>query len=333
MCCDEDVISTGIPERADGSDNGGNSGGGAARIPSPVTAPGAPNDAAPVDAVTDVETLAAVATIVAEAAAGHVRVRRPEVLGGIGGRRAVADGAVATKSAPTDPVTIVDTETERLVRDLLARLRPADSVLGEEAGGGDAPAGGVQWVVDPIDGTVNFVYGLPAYAVSLAARVDGVVLAGVVVDVSRRLTYRAVLGGGAEVIDADGESHTLVCSDRSDLATALIATGFGYAASRRERQARALTTVLPAVRDIRRVGSAALDLCMVATGTVDASYEHGLHPWDWAAGALIAAEAGAIVRLPSDPTDLTLAAAPGIADDLLDLLDRAGVAGPIDAAT
>nr|WP_245650026.1 inositol monophosphatase family protein [Millisia brevis] len=273
------------------------------------------------------------ATVVAEAAAGHVRVRRPEVLGGIGGRRAVADGAVATKSAPTDPVTIVDTETERLVRDLLARLRPGDSVLGEEAGGGDAPAGGVQWVVDPIDGTVNFVYGLPAYAVSLAARVDGVTLAGVVVDVSRRLTYRAVLGGGAEVIDADGEAHSLVCSDRTELATALIATGFGYASARRERQAHALATVLPAVRDIRRVGSAALDLCMVATGTVDASYEHGLHPWDWAAGALIAAEAGAIVRLPSGPTDLTLAAAPGIADDLLDLLDRAGIAGSIDAVS
>lgn len=278
------------------------------------------------------EVLAAVATVVAEAAAGHIRVRRPEVLGGIAGRRSVADGAVATKSAPTDPVTVVDTETELLVRDLLSHLRPNDTVLGEEAGGQDAPEGGVQWVVDPIDGTVNFVYGLPAYAVSLAARVDGVTLAGVVVDVVRRLTYRAVLGGGAKVIGADGESNVLACSGRTDLATALVATGFGYASARRERQAGVLATVLPAVRDIRRVGSAALDLCMVAAGTVDASYEHGLHPWDWAAGALIAAEAGAIVHLPSSPSDLTSAAAPGIAGDLWELLGRAGAVGSIDAA-
>lgn len=301
MCSDEEVTSAGTPNHADRPTN---------------------------------DALAAVATIVAEAAAGHIRVRRPRVLGGIGGRRAaVSDSVVATKSAPTDPVTVVDTETESLVRELIARLRPDDTVLGEEAGGVEPPDGGVQWVVDPIDGTVNFVYGLPAFAVSLAARVDGVTVAGVVVDVPRRLTYRAVLGGGAEVITPDGESHALACSARDELSTALVATGFGYLATRRERQARALVTVLPEVRDIRRVGSAALDLCMVAAGTVDATYEHGLHPWDWAAGALIAAEAGATVRLPAQPADLTLASAPGIFEDLLALLDRAGIAGPIDADT
>lgn len=273
------------------------------------------------------DLLAEVARVVAEAAADHIRRRRFELLGG-GGQ--VTDTAVSTKSAPTDPVTIVDTETEQVVRDLLARLRPDDSVLGEEAGGQAPAAGQVQWVIDPIDGTVNFVYGLPAYAVSLAATVDGVTRAGVVVDVVRRLTYRAAPGAGAQVIDADGRIQALRCSDRSDLATTLVATGFGYARTKRIIQARVLTTLLPAVRDIRRVGSAALDLCMVAAGAVDAYYEHGLHPWDWGAGGLIAAEAGATVRLPAVPGDLTVAAAPGVFEALMSYLRDAGVDGPID---
>ncbi|CAM2914955.1 inositol monophosphatase family protein [Prescottella defluvii] len=272
---------------------------------------------------------------VAEAAAAHVRSRRPEVFGVMGAAVRAGDGrAVQAKSTPTDPVTIVDTETEQLIRARLAELRPHDSILGEEGGGEEHGVAGTRWVLDPIDGTVNFLYGIPAYSVSVAAQVDGVSIAGAVVDVAGRVTYSAALGGGASFSDADGNTGTLSCNPVTEAALTLLATGFGYDARRREVQGRLIGELLPRVRDIRRIGSAALDLCMVASGRVDAHFEHGLNPWDWAAGALIASEAGARVHVPAPDTrsaagEVVIAMAPGVADELEAVFRSVGAFDPI----
>ncbi|MBO0864222.1 MAG: inositol monophosphatase, partial [Mycobacterium sp.] len=242
--------------------------------------------------------LRSVAEALAAEAAGFVRRRRAEVFG-TDAREQDGD-AVRTKTTPTDPVTIVDTQTERLLRDRLAQLRSGDPILGEEGGGPADPQiadGTVTWVLDPIDGTVNFVYDIPAYAVSVAAQVDGVSVAGAVADVVAGRVYSAAVGLGAHLTDQHG-TRLLQCSAVDELATALLGTGFGYSKQRRTAQAALLAQMLPVVRDVRRIGSAALDLCMVAAGRLDAYYEHGLHVWDCAAGALIAAEAGARVLLP-----------------------------------
>ena len=276
-------------------------------------------DLPPVPDGVDAQALLEVALEVAVAAAELVRARRMEVFGALGGSDAdESQDAVQAKSSPTDPVTIVDTESEALVRRMLAELRPADAILGEEQGGLLASDASVRWVVDPIDGTVNFLYGIPAYAVSLAAQVGGRSVAGVVVDVARDRVYAARVGGGATVTEADGTVIALRATALRNPALALVATGFGYERERRLAQGQLMARLLPQVRDIRRVGAAALDLCMVAAGAVDAHFEHGLSPWDWAAGALIAAEAGAIVRVPdadsrSADGQVTLAMAPGIA--------------------
>jgi myo-inositol-1(or 4)-monophosphatase len=269
--------------------------------------------------------------LVAEAA-GFVRARRAEL---VDPSRHADKPAVRTKSSPTDPVTVADTETERLVRDRLAALRPGEPILGEEGGGAEAEAGAVRWVVDPIDGTVNFVYGIPAYAVSLAAQVDGVSIAGAVADVVSGDIYSAAAGRGAHVV-SEGSRRRMQCNEITDLSLALVGTGFGYAPQRRARQAMLLAQLLPDVRDVRRIGSAALDLCMVAAGRLDAHYEHGLSVWDWAAAALIAAEAGAVLVLPRSPNHqdapaapLLIAAAPGVATQLIAALDRLGALGPI----
>ncbi|MDJ0391730.1 inositol monophosphatase family protein [Rhodococcus sp. G-MC3] len=276
-----------------------------------------------------------VAEDVARAAAAHVRVRRPEVFG----PDAVSDvqggrSAVTTKSTPTDPVTIVDTETEEVLRGLLAERRPGDAILGEEGGGSTGSTAGVRWVLDPIDGTVNFLYGIPAYAISVAAQVDGVSVAGVVVDVARDIVYSALRGGGATATESDGSTRKLSCNPVADVSLALVATGFGYGALRRTGQGRIIGELLPLIRDIRRIGSAALDLCMVASGAVDAHFEHGLSPWDWAAGSLIAEEAGAAVVLPlptssSGEGAVTVAVAPGIEREFLELLQTVGAMDPI----
>jgi myo-inositol-1(or 4)-monophosphatase len=285
----------------------------------------------------DPARLRAVAETLAAEAAEFVRSRRAEVFGVHAG--GTDSGAVRSKSTPTDPVTVVDTETERLLRDRLAELRPGDPILGEEGGG---PAereavsdDAVTWVLDPIDGTVNFVYGIPAYAVSVGAQVGGVSVAGAVADVVGGRIYSAAQGLGAHVIDAQG-THPLRCSDVDDLSMALLGTGFGYAIGRRTTQAALLAQLLPVVRDVRRMGSAALDLCMVAAGRLDAYYEHGLQVWDRAAGALIAAEAGARVVVPppggspGSEAGLVVAAAPGVADALLAALQRLGGLAPIE---
>lgn len=275
----------------------------------------------------DHDELRSLAVELAEAAAAHVRARRPQVFAADG----PAAGAVATKGHVTDPVTVVDTESEQLIRALLAERRPADPILGEEGGGdvGASAAGAVTWVVDPIDGTVNFLYGLPGYAVSVAAVRDGRPVAGAVVDVAAATTYSAALGGGAHAVRADGTRTRLRCAREDSLAVALIATGFAYGPARRAKQAELLAAILPEIRDIRRLGAAAMDLCHVAAGELDGYYEHGLNAWDWAAGALIAAEAGAVVRVPDVTVggaagELTVVAAPGVAADLSGLLTRVG---------
>jgi myo-inositol-1(or 4)-monophosphatase len=183
-------------------------------------------------------------------------------------------------------------------------------------------------VVDPLDGTVNYLYGLPQWAVSIAAEVDGTAVAGVVFDPQKNELYAATAGGGAT---CNGEP--LRCTAQDELAMALVATGFGYDARVRAAQAGALTSVLPRVRDIRRMGSAALDLCAVAAGRVDAYFEAGMHRWDWAAGALVAAESGARVgglRGRGPGRHVTLAANPALFAALHDLLVEAGAepAGP-----
>ncbi|WP_430332198.1 inositol monophosphatase family protein [Rhodococcus sp. ACT016] len=283
---------------------------------------------------TDPRVLRDIAVTVAEAAAALVRARRPEVFGVMGAEVHAADGgSVQAKSTPTDPVTVVDTEAEHLIRARLAGLRPHDAVLGEE-GGGEAGVAGIRWIVDPIDGTVNFLYGIPAYSVSVAAQIDGVSVAGAVVDVAAGVTYSAVQGGGAGFTDAEGNTGVLSCNPVTDASFTLLATGFGYSAQRRRAQGRLIGELLPHVRDIRRVGSAALDLCMVASGRVDAHFEHGLNPWDWAAGALIATEAGARVHLPAPDTrsaagEVVIAMAPGIADELDAVFRAAGVFDPV----
>jgi len=278
--------------------------------------------------------LRAVAETLAAEAAEFVRRRRAEVFGADTG--AAGSGAVRAKSTPTDPVTAVDTDTEALLRERLSRLRPGDPILGEEGGGPTdskaAPDDAVTWVLDPIDGTVNFVYGIPSYAVSVGAQIGGVSVAGAVADVVAGRVYSAAIGLGAHVTDGR-DGHALRRTAVEDLSMALVGTGFAYSVPRRAAQAQLLARMLPMVRDVRRVGSAALDLCMVAAGRLDAYYEHGLHVWDWAAGALIAAEAGARVLLPhQDVTGagLVLAAAPGIADELLAALERFDGLGPLD---
>jgi myo-inositol-1(or 4)-monophosphatase len=279
--------------------------------------------------------LRSVAETLAGEAAAFVRRRRSEVFGP--DARAEGSAAVRTKTTPTDPVTVVDTETERLLRDRLAQLRSGDPVLGEEIGGPADPtaraAGTVTWVLDPIDGTVNFVYGIPAYAVSVAAQVDGVSVAGAVADVMGGRVYSAAAGLGAHLIDEQG-THPLRCTAVDELSMALVGTGFAYSRRRRTVQAALVSKILPVVRDVRRIGSAAMDLCMVAAGRLDAYYEHGLHVWDHAAGALIAAEAGARVVLPEpgnpdSSAALVVAAAPGIADELLTALERFDGLAPI----
>lgn len=225
----------------------------------------------------------------------------------------------ATKSTPTDIVTESDTAAEALIRDRLLGARPADGMLGEE-GGATTGTSGVQWVVDPIDGTVNYLYGIPQYAISIAASVDGEPVAGVVHNPVSGETWTATRSGGAFL---DGTPISESGCDRLD--RALVATGFGYDPARRARQADVLRAVIPEVRDVRRAGAASLDLCAVAMGRVDAYYERGLGPWDLAAGALIATEAGVIVSgirgQPPGP-EFVLAAGPALFEALHGLLER-----------
>jgi myo-inositol-1(or 4)-monophosphatase len=229
---------------------------------------------------------------------------------------------IETKSSSTDLVSQVDREAERLIVEGLRRARPDDGILAEEGSARNGTSG-VRWVIDPLDGTTNFVYGYAAYGVSLAVEVDGVAQVGVVLDSSNGLSYQAIAGHGAWC-----GPQRLSVREPIDLSQALVATGFSYDAEERREAGIALGSILGRVRDIRRSGSAALDLCHLAAGQVDGYYEAGLSPWDHAAGAVIAREAGADVRYvaaAAGDDQVIVAAHPLLTPSLVDLLAEAGV--------
>jgi myo-inositol-1(or 4)-monophosphatase len=214
----------------------------------------------------------------------------------------------------------VDRASEALIVDTLAKERPDDGVLGEEGSSRDGTSG-VRWVIDPLDGTTNYLYGFPLFAVSIAVEVDAVVEAGVVAHPSLGELFTARRGGGAHC-----NGLPIAVSGKDDLSTALIGTGFAYDSDRRRQQARWLEHVLPSVRDIRRGGAASLDLCWVGCGRLDGYYEAGLSAWDVAAGDLIAREAGAVTSDfdggPARPGSV-IAASPAIAPALRQLVAEA----------
>ncbi len=236
-----------------------------------------------------------------------------------------AEMSVATKSTSTDLVTEVDHACERWLISELARRRPDDAILGEE-GGGRTGTTGVRWVLDPIDGTVNFVLGIPQYAVSVAAEVDGSVAAGAVCNPATGEMFRAVVGGGAYLDD-----QPLTGPRDVSLGRAVVGTGFAYDARTRARQGAVVARLLGQVGDLRRLGGAALDLCFVAAGRLDAYFEAGLHRWDHAAGGLVATEAGCVTSgLRGRPASeqLYVAVGVGLAAQLcalLETLDADGV--------
>jgi myo-inositol-1(or 4)-monophosphatase len=235
-------------------------------------------------------------------------------------RRRPADLGVGTKTTPTDVVTEMDTASERLIVAALRDARPGDGILAEE-GSARYGTSGVRWVIDPLDGTVNYLYGLPHWAVSIAAEYGGEPVVGAVFDPSKGELYAAAGH------DATCNGEQIVCSRQTELSQALVATGFGYATDRRAAQGRVLAALLPRVRDVRRRGTASLDLCAVARGQVDAYYERGMQTWDIAAGAVVARAAGVQVgglrgRRPSP--ELTIAASPRLFGPLHDLLADLG---------
>ena len=260
--------------------------------------------------VHDARELERVAVSVAQASAALIRanVGRATRLG--------------EKSSPTDVVTRTDLDAEQLIRRMLADSTPGVGVLGEEGGqtltsvGGEA--GRLQWVVDPLDGTVNFLYSLPVIGVSVAAALDGEVVAGAVVDVLRDETFSASARRGARL----GGSPIGVSQCQS-LAQALVMTGFSYRADIRVRQGSIVGSLLPAARDIRCFGSAALQLCWVGAGRADGYFERDIKVWDYAAGALIAREAGAVTELPCPENDgLVIAAPPAVFEELRAVVDE-----------
>jgi len=253
---------------------------------------------------------------------------------GAAGRFIVQDrprglGVLETKSSINDIVTEMDQQSEALLRAHLLGARPDDAILGEEDGASPGTSG-ITWVIDPIDGTVNYLYEIPAYCVSVAAVIGDAETAGqwqpVAGAICNPLTneiYSARVGGGARLRLGEGEAAIRVSSVEV-LLQSLVATGFGYLPEVRSRQGEVVAKILPEVRDIRRAGSAALDLCAVARGTVDAYYEAGLNPWDLAAGWIIATEAGALVsglnnQGPGEAA--VVAAGPGIHGLLLSRLE------------
>ena len=243
--------------------------------------------------------------------------------------RPAALGVLDTKSSINDIVTVMDQQSEALLRRLLLDARPDDAILGEEDGSSEGTSG-ITWVIDPIDGTVNYLYEIPAYCVSVAAVVGDAAtpgqwqpVAGAICNPLTQEIFHARLGGGAQLLVA-GEDRALSVNRVEVLRQSLVATGFGYLPEVRARQGVVVSALLPEIRDIRRAGSAALDLCAVARGTVDAYYEAGLHPWDLAGGWIIATEAGALVTgLGAMPPGeaAVVAAGPGIHASLVAMLE------------
>jgi myo-inositol-1(or 4)-monophosphatase len=234
-------------------------------------------------------------------------------------RAAIEATGLAYKTSDTDPVSDADRDAEAEILRLLLAERPDDAVYGEE-GTSTTGSSGLRWIIDPLDGTVNFLYAQPNFAVSIACEDDEGPLVAVVHQPLSGETFSAVRGGGAW---RDGVR--LAVNRPDSLARALVATGFSYEPARRARQGEVVARLLPHVRDIRRLGSAALDLAWVACGRLDGYYEHGLHEWDWAGGVLLVHEAGgAVRRLPeTDEMPLALVAgAPAVVDALTEQLMR-----------
>jgi myo-inositol-1(or 4)-monophosphatase len=232
-------------------------------------------------------------------------IRAGTVLAELAPRRLDLRAKASAKSSITDLVTAADVEAEAAILEVVLGARPDDAILAEE-GSSRAGSSSVTWIIDPLDGTTNFVYGYGDFAVSIAAEVDGTVIAGVVHDPIANETFAATLGGGATL-----NSEVMTPSDPSSLTAALVGTGFGYRAEERSTQARMLPSLMPAIRDIRRGGAASLDCCGVGAGRLDAYFEAGLKPWDFAAGLLIATEAGCSARrlenFPNHETTLVIA--------------------------
>ena len=238
------------------------------------------------------------------------------------GMRERALATVTTKATATDMVSEADRAAERLIVERLLAIRPDDAVLGEEGGTHFDRTGvgtsGVRWVIDPLDGTTNYLYGLPAFVVSIGAELDGVGIIGVVYDPTHDELFTAIAGGGAQL-----NGRPIAVSGHTDLATALVGTGFAYEEERRRAEGLVVARVVPRVRDIRRSGAAALDLCNVACGRYDAFYERGLKPWDMAAGDVIVREAGGVMSaIDGGPAvaGSVLAATPAIVEPLRALL-------------
>lgn len=228
-----------------------------------------------------------------------------------------SDLSVVEKSTSTDLVTQVDREAERLIVDRITASRPDDGIIAEE-GTNVEGSSGVTWIIDPIDGTTNFVYGHPGFGVSIAAEFHGEPVVGVVGDPLNGETFTASRGGGAY-----RNGKPIAVSATTDPNRMLVATGFGYEPERRRAQGELVARLLADIGDIRRMGSAAVDLCSVACGRVDAYFESGLNRWDFAAGAIIAAEAGAVVSdlHGGEPSRaFVFAASPAVAPALRDLL-------------
>lgn len=229
---------------------------------------------------------------------------------------------VGAKSSATDLVSDADRDAERAIRELLASERPGDGLVAEEGSRAEADSGR-RWIVDPLDGTINFLYELPAWVVSVALEDAEGLAAGVVHAPVLGETYCAVRGGGAWIAESGRRLAVSGC-DRLD--RAMVATGFSYESARRAQQAEVVARLLPLARDIRRAGAAALDLAWTAAGRLDAFYESGLNPWDWAAGHLLVEEAGGVTGwLDGDPPVLLAAATQTLLDDLRPL---AALTGP-----
>jgi myo-inositol-1(or 4)-monophosphatase len=225
--------------------------------------------------------------------------------------------ALESKSTPTDLVSEADLASERLIRETLARLRPADGILGEE-GGGTEGTSGLTWVVDPLDGTVNFLFSIPQWCVSVAAIDEHGSLVGAIYDPCRSELFVATRDGPPLLNGAP-----IASSERTELSSAMVATGFAYDASVRAAQAEVFARLVPCVRDIRRFGSAALDLAWTACGRYDAYFERTVKPWDIAAGTLVCERAGLTVQELPEREGLplgVLAALPTLAGELFELV-------------
>ena len=249
-------------------------------------------------------------------------------------------GVSKTKSTATDVVTVMDQRAQDLLRTRLHEARPQDGFLGEEEGGTDGRSE-ITWVVDPIDGTVNYLYGIPSYAVSVAAVVGDPTtpgawrpVAGAVVNPVTGELFRARVGAGAWLQGGRAGDRRLQLADPPPLSHALVGTGFGYDTLRRQWQATVLLEVLPEIRDIRRIGSAALDICAVAAGSLDGYFERGLNPWDMAAAWLVLTESGgAFSGLGGEPPSdrMVVAAAPTLHTQLHEVVLRAAGLAGVDA--